>query len=50
MFQEILALLVIFSAVVYAGFSIYKAVTPNKSGASGCAGCASGSCEVKSIK
>jgi hypothetical protein len=50
MFQEVLALLVVFSAVVYAGFGIYKAVIPNKAGASGCAGCASGGCEVKSIK
>ncbi len=50
MFQEVLALLVVFSAVIYAGFGIYNAVMPNKSSASGCAGCASGGCEVKKIK
>lgn len=50
MFQEVLALLVVFSAVVYTGFGIYNAVLPSKSNASGCAGCASGSCEVKRVK
>lgn len=50
MFQEILALLVVFLAVVYAGFGIYNAVIPSKSSTSGCAGCASGGCEVKGIK
>lgn len=50
MIQEVLALLVVFSAVVYTGFSIYNAVSPNKTKTSGCAGCTSGSCVAKGVK
>ncbi len=47
MFQEVLALLVVFLALGYAIYSVYRVVSPNKTKVTGCAGCEMGSCNSK---
>jgi hypothetical protein len=48
MFQEILALIIVASAVIYLFWSIYRSITPSKDKRNTiCGGCSSGGCEVK---
>ncbi|QKG80111.1 FeoB-associated Cys-rich membrane protein [Tenuifilum thalassicum] len=49
MVQEILVYLIIAGAIAYTAYNVYQIFNPKKINSGKCAGCSTGSCEIKSF-